>query len=343
MHLLKRPSPPLQSAIRAGVAISIAIAITQWFHVALGYWLILSTVVVLQPTFGATLQRSKARALGTLLGVAMGALLAALLNHSLIPTAIIAFILILCCIISIKVAQAGSIFFATTLVMLLLSYNNPNHWEFITTRVYDTIIGACIGIGSSLLLWPSWAKSELNDHLILTIERSQRLLDLIINAIITKNDSLDIINPLKLELESMIDKNREFLKQSTHELTSSSRQLAPSFALLDNLDQMHMVLRTLHFISTADFKASHPRKLHQSLQNLKHNVNAALAYTHAILSEQSDPYNKAERQLVFDNIKVLSELPQDRTPALRFLHRHMNLLLVECNHIVHAALLMNRP
>lgn len=339
MISLPQPSPAIQSALRAGIAVSLAIAVTQYFHLSLGYWLILSTIVVLQPTFGATLQRSKARALGTILGVAMGALLAALIKQAVLPTAILGFMLVLSCVISMRIAQAYSIFFATTLVMLLLSYNHPNHWEFVTIRVYDTIIGAGIGIGCSLLLWPSLAQNELKQHLIKTLSHTRQLHDLIIDAVLTHKPNQLQINPLKLKIESNIDKNRDFLNQSSHELFTTAKQRAPTFALLDNLDKMHMVMRTLHFISTSDFKPTHPRRFKNNLYAFKQNIDSALAYAKDVLTDEEISQDRELRQQILKNIELLPELPQDRSTALRFLHLHLNLLLIEANHIVHAALL----
>lgn len=343
MSLTFKHNQPLQAALRAGIAVCIAIACVAFFHLEFGFWLILTTIVVLQPTFGATLQRSKSRAIGTLLGVAIGALLAAIIKQSLIPTIIILAALILMCVIAIKISQSVAIFFATTIVMLLLAYQQPNNWEFVTLRVYDTIIGAGIGILASILLWPNWAKSELNYNLYQTIGKADELLLLILNAVKTSNADIASINPLKLELEQMVDKNRQFMQQTMQEMSLAHHQLAPALALVENLEKLQYILQTFHFISTADFKPKNPERLKAVLQTFQQDIHDALVYAQKVIRYSDQPFVRQQRNQLFDRIKLLDELPQDRTPELRFLHRNMNLLIVVTNHLLHSALLMVKP
>lgn len=336
-------SEPLQAAMRAGVAITVALLTAAWLKTPFGFWLVLTTVVVLQPTFGATLHRSKLRAIGTILGVAIGALLAAILNQALIPSLIIMLALVLLCVINIPISHAVAIFFATTLVMLLLAFHQPNQWGFVSLRVYDTLIGAFIGIICSLVLWPSWAKSQLNYNLTATMAKASHLLDVVLDGVIERDAKLDIVNPLKLELENTIDKNRQFLRQATQELSLSHHQLAPALALVESLEKLFVVLQTFHFISTSDFQPINKQRFHGILLDLKANTLEVLHYAESIIREPNQYFDREKRNQLFERIQISQELPIDRTPALRFLHRNMNLLVIETNHVLHAALLMAKP
>lgn len=343
MLLSIKHNEPLQASMRAGVAITVALLTAAWLKSPFGFWLVLTTVVVLQPTFGATLHRSKLRAIGTILGVAIGALLAAILNQSLIPSLILMLALVILCVINIPISHAIAIFFATTLVMLLLAFHQPNQWGFVSLRVYDTLIGAFIGIVCSLILWPSWAKSQLNYNLTETMAKASKLLDIVLDSVIEGNANINTINPLKLELEKTIDKNRQFLRQAIQELSLSHHQLAPALALVESLEKLFVVLQTFHFISTSDFQPVNQERFQRILVDLKTNTLAVLHYAESIIREPNQYFDRDKRNQLFERIQISKELPIDRTPALRFLHRNMNLLVVETNHVLHAALLMSKP
>ena len=152
---LRAESVSLQNSLRGGFGLAIAVAITQFFPVHHGFWIVLGTLSVLRSSAlstGSTLLRA---IVGTTLGFVAGALLIVLVGTGpvvlwlLLPAAVFlsAFVPE---VVSFAAGQAAF----TVTVLILFNLLQPTGWRVGLVRVEDVAVG-CLAAGIvALLLWP---------------------------------------------------------------------------------------------------------------------------------------------------------------------------------------------
>lgn len=160
-------------ALRVSLATVTGYVIGQVFHLDRVYWILLTIVVILKPGFSITKARSYQRIYGTVAGALFAAgILFLTANNTII------FIAMLLCILgaySFMTHQYTlSVFFVTPFVVFLLHFLHPAHLYNVGWRVMDTTIGAVIAFCANLLLWPSWEKNTLPNHMIKMVKSNAK-------------------------------------------------------------------------------------------------------------------------------------------------------------------------
>ena len=160
LNLQWRPDATLVRFIaRATVLQVIGVIVFEHFHLARGYWLPLTTMVVLQPDYGATRLRASQRVLGTLGGSVVASLL---LWLSLPPSVIMA---------AMAVTMAGfafwlkrnytiAVFFITLFVVLITEVSTKITIAFTIERLAATAAGGLLALLAALLFWPVWERQR---------------------------------------------------------------------------------------------------------------------------------------------------------------------------------------
>jgi uncharacterized membrane protein YccC len=158
-------------ALRVGVAVALAIAITQTFGLTRGYWVTLTILLILKPDFGGTRQRVVQRAAGTLLGGLLAAILVQLSRND----AVIDILLALLGIAAFSQTQGDYGLFVlllTPFVVLMIESVQPAglasraDLPLAAVRVLNT------GLGGALW-WPSWERERLPEQLARTIDANR--------------------------------------------------------------------------------------------------------------------------------------------------------------------------
>ncbi|MES2818796.1 MAG: YccS family putative transporter [Pseudomonadota bacterium] len=154
-------------ALRLAIALAAGYGVLHWVHPTQGYWILLTTVFVCQPNYGATRLKLLQRIAGTLLGLLIGWALFDLFPHPLLQ--------------SLIAVVAGVAFFATratryTLasaaitVMVLFCFNQVGDgFGLIWPRLFDTLAGSLIAGLAVLLILPDWQGRRLHLQLANTL------------------------------------------------------------------------------------------------------------------------------------------------------------------------------
>ncbi|ARU86868.1 YccS family putative transporter [Pseudomonas sp. M30-35] len=154
-------------ALRLAVALTVGYAVLNWIHPAQGYWILLTTVFVCQPNYGATRRKLVQRISGTVLGLLIGWAL-----FDLFPNALIQ---------SLFAVAAGVAFFATrtsrytlataaiTLLVLFCFNQVGNGYGLFIPRLVDTLIGSLIAGLAVFLILPDWQGRSLNRMIATTL------------------------------------------------------------------------------------------------------------------------------------------------------------------------------
>jgi uncharacterized membrane protein YccC len=148
----------LRHAARVALVCTLDVALILLLHIDHGYWLLLTSLIVLQPHVSGTMRRGMERIGGTVAGGILAALLAVAL-HSQLTTAAVLFVLALLSMAILPVSYAAFSFFLTpTFVLAWLPYSGD--WMLALVRTLNTIGGALIAILAMLFLFPAYERER---------------------------------------------------------------------------------------------------------------------------------------------------------------------------------------
>ena len=171
-------SSRFRHAVRLSLALMAGFGVLRLVHPQHGYWILLTTLLVCQPSYGATLSRMLQRVSGTVIGVLIGWATLRLLPAAPWPLLLI--------------VLSGVVFFAARLrrytlatasitVFVVLCFNQAgNGYEVMWPRLLDTLIGAAIAALAIYLILPDWQGRQLDQVLSNTLRNDARYLQQII-------------------------------------------------------------------------------------------------------------------------------------------------------------------
>ncbi len=166
-------SEAFRHALRMGVTLAAAVAISHLFPVGHGYWLPMTVMIVLKPDFAATLSRGLARSVGTLLGAGLVTLLLAALDPS--PAGLIVLTVALYAT-SVAVLRANYVVYSVgiaSLVVALLAFTGSPAPSLAADRAFYTVLGAILAL-TAYAIWPTWERSRVADRLADLVETDGR-------------------------------------------------------------------------------------------------------------------------------------------------------------------------
>ncbi|MBD8481121.1 YccS family putative transporter [Pseudomonas coleopterorum] len=154
-------------ALRLPLALVICYAMVHLIHPSQGYWIMLTTLFVCQPSYGATRRKLGQRIIGTAIGLTVGWAL-----FDLFPSPIVQ---------SLFAIGAGLVFFvnrttrytlataAITLMVLFCFNQTGDGYGLFLPRLFDTLLGSLIAGLAVFLFLPDWQGRKLNKVLANTL------------------------------------------------------------------------------------------------------------------------------------------------------------------------------
>ncbi len=130
------------------------------------HWLTITLVLVMQPFFATTWQRTLERVGGTLLGGAVAAILSAVLQTRLHLAGLLPVLGALALAVR-QVSYGVYIAVYTPVVILLVEQIRPHESQTTSplARAGYTILGGLIAVAANALLWPSWQPAQVAQDL----------------------------------------------------------------------------------------------------------------------------------------------------------------------------------
>ena len=165
-------------ALRLALALLLGYGVLRAVHPQNGYWILLTTLLICQPSYGATRRRLLQRVTGTMAGLVAGWAALHLLLFG--PAQLLLLVL------------SGTVFFAARLrryttataaitVFVVLCFNQfGNGYEVMWPRLLDTLIGAAIAALATYFILPDWHRRRLSQVLSDTVHNDARYLARII-------------------------------------------------------------------------------------------------------------------------------------------------------------------
>ncbi|PVZ15587.1 MULTISPECIES: YccS family putative transporter [unclassified Pseudomonas] len=154
-------------ALRLPLALTLCYGTVHLIHPSQGYWIMLTTLFVCQPSYGATRRKLGQRVVGTAIGLTVGWAL-----FDLFPSPVIQ---------SLFAIGAGMVFFiyrtssytvstAGITLMVLFCFNQTGDgYGLFLPRLFDTLVGSLIAGLAVFLFLPDWQGRRLNKVLANTL------------------------------------------------------------------------------------------------------------------------------------------------------------------------------
>ncbi|MFL1547580.1 TIGR01666 family membrane protein [Pseudomonas sp. ArH3a] len=154
-------------ALRLALALTIGYGTLHAIHASQGYWIILTTLFVCQPNYGATRRKLGQRIIGTAIGLTVAWAL-----FDLFPSPVVQ---------SLFAIAAGLVFFinrttrytlatAAITLMVLFCFNQVGDgYGLFLPRLFDTLLGSLIAGLAVFLFLPDWQGRRLNKVLANTL------------------------------------------------------------------------------------------------------------------------------------------------------------------------------
>ncbi|MFJ9821333.1 FUSC family protein [Streptomyces sp. NPDC101151] len=174
-------SPIFRHAVRLAVGVVVAEvigrAIGGWGGLGIsahGFWVALTTMLVLFPEYGHTIARGWGRAAGAVLG-GLFAWVLSLPNWSPVGLAVLAVVLAAASFVTLRTGQLMLNLWLTTWIVFLIHHvgglPGPAAWA----RAADTVVGAALAV-LIFLVWPTWSTRRVPGLLAEWLRVQDRLL-----------------------------------------------------------------------------------------------------------------------------------------------------------------------
>lgn len=175
------------SAFRHAIRVSAA-CVVGYFIIQLmpygnhSYWVLLTIAFIIKPAFSLTKQRNIERIIGTVIGgaVGVGVLLLVENNTALF---IIMVLFMLSTYTFMRLNYLAMVLSVTPYVFILFSFIGSEFRVIAWERLLDTLIGCAIAFAASYLLFPSWEREQLKNHMRDILQANMLYLQKIIKAL----------------------------------------------------------------------------------------------------------------------------------------------------------------
>jgi uncharacterized membrane protein YccC len=238
-------------SIRLTLAIVLAYGLGLFFNIQNTYWILLTIIVIMRPSYGLTRDRSKDRIIGTLIGAAI-AVGIVLITQNLIVYGVLAFVSFILAFSMIQQNYKFAAALITISIIFVYSFINPDAFEVIQYRVIDTIIGASIAVIANYLVLPTWEADNLKQILVNALKMNQKYL--------LATQSL-YQNPSKHKLSYRLARKEAFLaisnlNASFQRLTQDPKSKQKEFQLIYEIVTLNQTM-TSAIASIGNFISNH--------------------------------------------------------------------------------------
>lgn len=150
------------NALRAGLALALAVLVARIGHVQNGFWVALGTVSVLRSNALGTGRNAASALIGSVIGFALAAPFVTIVGGNSVVLWIALPVTIFVSaytptVVHFVVGQASF----TVMVVVLFNLIEPIGWRIGLVRIQDVAIGCAVSVVVVLLMWPRGARAQL--------------------------------------------------------------------------------------------------------------------------------------------------------------------------------------
>jgi len=154
-------STTFRYAVRMAIVCLLGFVVSHLFTLGHhSYWILLTIIVILKPSFSLTKQRNYERIIGTVIGGLIGVAILIFVKDET-PR----FIFLLGFMVGAysfqRVNYKLSVLFLTPYLLILFSFLGANNITIAKERIVDTLVGSLIAFAASYFIFPSWESKQL--------------------------------------------------------------------------------------------------------------------------------------------------------------------------------------
>jgi len=168
-------SPIFKHSLRLAIVVLIGFAIGKALSMQNPYWILLTVIIIMRPSFGLTKSRSIQRVAGTLIGATI-AVAIILITQNTIVYGIVAAISLPLAYSLVQLNFRNAAVFVTINVIFVYAIFEPDILLVIQYRIVDTLIGASLAFISNYVLWPTWQFQNIQENFSKAISSNQNFL-----------------------------------------------------------------------------------------------------------------------------------------------------------------------
>lgn len=166
-------SNTFRHALRVTIATLLGFIIANIFHLGHAYWVLLTILVILKPTYSLSRERNYQRLLGTIAGALIGILILYLVKDRT-ALFIIMILLMIGTYSFMRTRYLVSVSLMTPYILIFFYLLNSREIKMIIeNRVIDTALGSAIALLSTFIFVPSWEKEKIKEYMLEALETSQ--------------------------------------------------------------------------------------------------------------------------------------------------------------------------
>ncbi len=233
-------SPIFKHSLRLAIVMVLGYAIGSFFNFENTYWILLTLVVIMRPSYGLTKERVIHRLIGTFTGafIAVGVIL--LTQNSYVYGTLAVFSLLMGLSLLQRNYKTFAVFITMHIIFLYALYH-PDILSVVKFRVIDTCVGALLAIVANLLLFPSWEFMNIDVQLEKTLNTSLLYLKEIKTLYCTKSS---------VTIDYKVSRKKAFLELGNLNAAYQRMNQEPKFTQKNFSEIYNMVVLLNTFLSS---------------------------------------------------------------------------------------------
>ena len=159
---LEPSSTVLHNSLRVAIGLAISVLVARTLGVGHAFWVVLGTLSVLRSNALGTGRTTVAALAGSVIGVVVGGLFAALAgNHTVVMWIAMPIVIFFASYAAGAIGfVAGQAAFSVT-VIVIFNLLSPAGWQVGLVRIEDVALGTGISVAAGVLLWPRGARRDV--------------------------------------------------------------------------------------------------------------------------------------------------------------------------------------
>lgn len=339
LQTLTFSSNTFRHAIRVSMAMLTGFVVARLLNLGHSYWVLLTILVILKPSYSLTKQRNYHRLIGTLIGAVAGTAFIFLIRSE--PGLLIAMVLLMLGTYAFIRTKyfTGVIFMTSYLMIFFFILDAANFVDLLKLRIVDTLIGSVIAFTATNILVPSWEKKQMRIYMGEAIEKVTAFFTYVGSTFTNKN--MDA-------MEYRLQRKDAFVAQAN--LSGGlTRMLNEPKSKQEKIRLAHefvVLITTLnsHIVTLAGFAQLHAAKYRSAdFEPIVNDTILELNLARTALSEPGEEQTKT-KTTVAENLKVdIQELVDRRRHELKrgLLDTETKYTLLEYKPIVDQFLFIN--
>lgn len=174
-------SVAFRHSLRCGVCLAVAVFVERSFAIPHGYWIPMTTAIVLKPDFAGTFSFGVLRVIGTILGLILTSALVHIafdgMWDRLIFLALLCFSFRLLTTVNYGLGVAS----LTGIIVILMSFSGDAPGDTMLSRAFNTAAGSALAL-FAYAMWPTWEKRRLAPTLALMIDSYRAYFESLLRA-----------------------------------------------------------------------------------------------------------------------------------------------------------------